>query len=213
MRVVSNEQMKQIEMNANSLGMSYSDMMENAGNAIADFIHKNTKDFENSIILFLVGNGNNGGDGYVAARRIRELGGNPLIIMVDGMPKTPNSKENFDKANDLGIEILSYEPSKSMALLFGSEVIVDCIYGTGFHGNLSDDIIKLNDIVSDCDGKKFAVDIPSGINGDGAVSSGAFKADFTIAIDSLKNAHISAFDYCGRVVCVDIGIPDECHSI
>lgn len=215
MRVVNASQMKQIEKNANDMGITYYQMMENAGMCVADFVRKNIKDFETKIILILTGTGNNGGDALVAARLINKYDGNPLIMMVDGPPKTTDAIKNFNKAKECGIEIISFEKDKSIPIIWGSDVIIDGVYGTGFHGELNDNIRALFSTISDSDAVKFSIDIPSGVNDSGEISDGAFKADFTIALDSLKNAHINenTFENCGRVICADIGIPEECHTI
>ena len=215
MRVVNASQMKQIEKNANDMGITYYQMMENAGMCVADFVRKNIKDFETKIILILTGTGNNGGDGFVAARIIKKFGGNPLIMMVDGPPKTIDAIKNFNKAKDCGIEIITFEKDKSIPIIWGSDAIIDAVYGTGFHGELNDNIKSLFSAISDSDAIKFAIDIPSGVDYSGEISDGAFKADFTIALDSLKYAHMkeNTFENCGRVVCADIGIPEECHKI
>ena len=104
---------------------------------------------------------------------------------------------------------------KSIPIIWGSDAIIDAVYGTGFHGELNDNIKSLFSAISDSDAIKFAIDIPSGVDDSGEISDGAFKADFTIALDSLKNAHMkeNTFENCGRVVCADIGIPEECHKI
>lgn len=213
-RVVTTKQMKEIEDNANSLGVTYNEMMENAGSEVADLILKNTKDFKTKIVLICVGSGNNGGDGYVVARKIKNIGGNPLILMVDGNPKTPDAITNFNKVIELGIEVITYDPESSMPIVFGCDIVVDGVYGTGFHGELNRDIKMLFDCILESDAVKYAIDIPSGVNADDCtVADGAYVADLTIALDSMKNAHISSetFKNCGRVVCVDIGIPEECH--
>ena len=216
MRIVTAAEMKQIEKNANDAGLNYYDMMENAGRGAAEYIKSNTKDFETKLCLICVGNGNNGGDGYVAARILKELGGSPIIMMACGEPKTPDSIKTFEIAKNMGIEIIAFEPDaaqKSMAVIFGCEVIVDCIYGTGFHGELRENVKPLFDIINDSDAVKFAVDIPSGVSDSGAPAEGAIKADHTIAIDSLKHAHINALDHCGKITTIDIGIPEECHNV
>lgn len=215
MRIVTIKQMKEIEKRADKSGLSYTQMMENAGCAAAELIRKNTKNFESKIVLILVGKGNNGGDGFVAVRRIKELGAKPLIIMAEGLPTTADAKLNFDLAKKQGIEILDFDAKKSAPLIYGSDIIIDCVYGTGFHGELRTEVKQLFDIASDSDAVKYSIDIPSGINADDCtIADGAFKADFTVAIDSLKNVHISdkTFEYCGHTVCADIGIPDFCHD-
>lgn len=214
MKIVTTKEMKIIEDKANKLGITYYEMMENAGVAVADLIYKNTKDFENKIILICVGTGNNGGDGYVVARKIKELGGKPLVMIIDGVPKTPDSIINLNKVVDLGIEVIDFDSNSSLPIIFGCDIIVDAVYGTGFHGELNESSKKLFNCISDSDAIKYSIDMPSGVNPDTAeVADGAYIADFTIALDSMKNAHISAdaFKNCGRVICTDIGIPEECH--
>ena len=96
MKIVTAAEMKEIERRANERGMSYYDMMENAGRKAAEYIKENTKDFGTKLCLICVGAGNNGGDGYVAARYIKELGGTPIIMMACGTPKTPDAARNFE---------------------------------------------------------------------------------------------------------------------
>lgn len=216
MRIVTINEMKEIERRADKSGLSYFQMMENAGTEAAKIIFNNTKDFETKIVLICAGKGNNGGDGFVAAKRIKEFGGHPLILLADGSPVTADAKKNFDIALSEGIEVIEFDSSMSKSLILGSDIIVDAVYGTGFHGELKPQIKELFDIINGSDAVKYAIDIPSGINADSCtVADGTFKADYTVAIDSMKNAHISSdtFLYCGRVVCVDIGIPEECHNL
>ena len=206
MKIVTAAEMKKIERRANERGMSYYDMMENAGRKAAEYIKENTKDFGTKLCLICVGAGNNGGDGYVAARYIKELGGTPIIMMACGTPKTPDAARNFELAKDMGIEIVRFDPGLSAAVIYGCEVIVDCVYGTGFHGGIREDVRPLFDIINDSDAVKFAVDIPSGVPDDGEPAEGAIKADHTIAVQYLKHAHVSALENCGKITVIDIGI-------
>ncbi len=209
MRIVTADEMKSIEKAAFDAGMSYYDMMENAGRGIAGYVKENTKDFETKLILICAGTGNNGGDGYAAARYLKNMGGSPIIMMAGGQPKTPDAARNFELAKDMGIEIIAFEPDasqKSTAVIYGCEVIVDCVYGTGFHGQLRQNVRALFDIINDSDAVKFAADIPSGVPDSGEPAEGAVKADHTIAIQYLKRAHISALEHCGKITVIDIGI-------
>ncbi len=206
MRIVSASEMKEIERAAFERGMSYCDMMENAGRAAAEYIKDNTKNFETKLCLIVVGTGNNGGDGYVAARYIKNFGGTPIIMMAAGEPKTPDAIKNFELAKAMGIEMIKFDPKISAAVIYGCDVIVDCVYGTGFHGAIRDSVRPLFDIINDSDAVKFSVDIPSGVPDSGSPAEGAIKADHTIAVQYLKRAHISALDHCGRITTIDINI-------
>ncbi len=206
MRIVSASEMREIERAAFERGMSYYEMMENAGRAAAEYIKDNTRDFETKLCLIAAGTGNNGGDGYVAARHIKDFGGTPIIMMASGEPKTPDAIKNFELAKAMGIEIIKFDPKISAAVIYGCDVIVDCVYGTGFHGELRDSVRPLFDIINDSDAVKFAMDIPSGVPDSGSPADGAVKADHTIAVQYLKRAHVSALDYCGKITVIDIGI-------
>lgn len=209
MRIVSTAEMKEIEKSANERGISYYDMMERAGRGTAEYIKANTKNFETKLCLVVAGTGNNGGDGYAAARYLKEMGGIPMIMMASGPPKTPDAIKNFELAKDMGIEILLYDSKVSASVIYGCDVIADCVFGTGFHGELRENIKSLFETINDSDAEKFAVDIPSGVSDSGVPSEGAIKADHTIAIQYMKNAHISAPEQCGRIKVLDIGIGTE----
>lgn len=216
MRIVTIKQMKEIEKRADQSGLSYFQMMENAGTETANIIFKNTKDFETKIVLICAGKGNNGGDGFVVSKKIKELGGHPLVILTEGSPVTDDSIKNFEIICKEKIEVLELDLAVNKSLILGCDIIVDAVYGTGFHGELKPQIKELFNVINGSDAVKYAIDIPSGINADSCdIADGAFKADYTVAIDSMKNVHISSdtFEYCGRIICADIGIPDECHNL
>ena len=93
--VVTPEQMKQLEKLTDESGVSYLEMMENAGTALAAVILERLKDKSNKNVLFLCGSGNNGGDCFVAARLLEERDVRCTAALLCGEPKTDISKENF----------------------------------------------------------------------------------------------------------------------
>ena len=87
MKALNNQQTRELEQWAVDEGIPYITLMEHAGTAVAEYISSHYNIREKRTVI-LCGKGNNGGDGFVAARIIKKFGGNPLIMMVDGPPKT-----------------------------------------------------------------------------------------------------------------------------
>ena len=95
-------QMKQIEHDADAADLSYTQMMENAGQAAAKVLLEK-KDFRTAAVF--CGTGNNGGDGFVLARALHENKKGVRIVLVGGNPKTPDAILNWEKAQSLNIPI------------------------------------------------------------------------------------------------------------
>lgn len=213
--IVTASEMKEIERRANESGLSYYQMMENAGTAAFATIRDEFPCIK-SLFVFC-GKGNNGGDGFVVARLAVNEGIKASVVLVEGEPVTEDAKTNFEKLPE-SVEIfdLSQCDENKLEELFlqdkNESVIVDAIYGTGFHGNLREDGSKACKLIKDSRMKVVSLDLPSGCNCDTKeVADGAVEADITVAFDSLKNIHISGVKNVGKCVLVDIGIPDCCH--
>lgn len=203
-------QMKQIEKEAAESGLSYTQMMENAGTAAADFI-LSVQQVEKNRFLIFCGKGNNGGDGFVAARKLREKGAAVQIILADGPPVTPDAVKNerLCEAEHIPVVDLKMSGDEAARLAAQADVMVDAIYGTGFHGTLSATARRAAELINGAKASVYALDIPSGLNGDsGDADANAVAADCTIALHRYKYAHLMEKNnrYCGRLVCVGIGI-------
>lgn len=207
---VTVSQMKEMERKAAQSGISYTRMMENAGTAAADFI-AGVQPVEKKAVLIFCGKGNNGGDGFVAARKLLEKGAGVWVVLCDGDPVTGDAAGNRRLCQALGIPIIDLRQSGETAAQFAAEadVIVDAIYGTGFHGALSDTVRRAARLINEAKAVVCALDIPSGLNGDsGQADEDAVKADYTIAFHRYKCAHMMEENqkYCGRLARVEIGI-------
>ena len=203
---VTAAQMKEIERQANESGLSYYQMMENAGTSAFRKIREKFPDAKGFMIF--IGKGNNGGDGCVVARLAAQEGFKVTLICVVGVPVTPDAVKNFELLKDLPVEIISID--EFTGLMFGSgRVIVDAIYGTGFKGELRPDGRFACDVINASGLKIAALDVPSGVNCDTSqAAEGAVKADITISFHANKPVHEdpSAAQYCGEVFTADIGI-------
>ncbi len=162
------------------------------------------------------GKGNNGGDGFVVARRLKQQGWDVDLVLVDGEPVTPDAIENRRLTQQLAI------PEKSLTETEqdspdGPDVVVDAIYGTGFHGQLREAgaLAAAQIAAARARGARvFALDIPSGMGGDlteeDDLDPRCVRADVTITFHAKKAVHLQGFagKYCGRIIVADIGIVD-----
>ena len=218
MKVYSCEQMRTIEENANSKGMSYITMMENAGAACFKEICNIIGDFFGKNVTVLCGNGKNGGDGFVIARRLYEAGCNVNVVLACGFPKADEAIHMFSMLDTDNIIITNSVDSitNSLKIIKQSDILVDCLFGIGFKGALRGDSIALvKEVNENQKAIKISVDIPSGLEGDSNAVNGEFiKADFTLAITCKKPVHAlkPTLNHCGEVRVLNIGFSDECYD-
>lgn len=208
MRVVTVAEMKQIEKKADVSGLSYRQMMENAGTAAYKVIQEKYPNLEKMVVI--AGKGNNGGDGFVVARLAAMDSIQVQVILIEGIPVTEDAAANYEKLKSFPVKITDMDKAWNTT---ESDVIVDALYGTGFHGELRPAGKMACRYMNVQAGKVVALDIPSGMNADtGKAAEGAVKADITVVFDSYKYAHSeNSDDICGEIILEDIGIPEECH--
>jgi len=164
-------------------------------------------------VLIVCGSGNNGADGYALARRL--AGDIPLAVYSACDAKTENCKRERDAALAVGVKFVSR--STFLKRLTSSALVVDCLYGTGFHGTLKPDVSALIDTINKAPCFRIACDIPSGIDKRGAVLTEykrmplAFNADVTVSMGALKAAYFgdAAKDFCGIIKKYDIGVSER----
>ncbi|MBR3631379.1 MAG: NAD(P)H-hydrate dehydratase [Oscillospiraceae bacterium] len=205
---VTPQQMKQLEELTDRSGVSYGEMMSRAGHALAETIMERYP--EKRCVLFLAGNGNNGGDCYVAARILGQKGWRPEILSPLGKPHTYIANTALELARQEGIPI--YE--EAYDFLFGEpEIVVDGLFGTGFRGELSP---GMRSILARTEGKiRIACDIPSGGNAlTGSVSEGSVPADLTVTFGAVKlgMTQYPLRSFCGEILTADIGIPADAFA-
>ena len=256
-------EMKLLERRGDEAGLSYYQMMENAGTQAAKMIraycemtgvkpdegedlgkaaaaapleyraevadrHKGTGfyDIPEAVekplrVMIFCGSGNNGGDGFVVARLLANAGFQVTVVLVSGDPKTQDAGTNFQLLSDLPVSIIRMDGMEEDALDQGDlpDVLVDAMFGTGFHGVMRGNGLKAAEYINNCHekhGKKvFALDIPSGLGGDQLkkkkIPCEIIKADYTITFHARKPVHMRRFAarYCGEILVADIGIDEE----
>lgn len=216
MFVVTSNQMYQAECNAVKRGTTFPKLMEDAGIACADIIIKNycIGRQKPAKVLVICGKGKNGGDGFVAARRLWEQGCSVTVMLACGEPKAKDAADNYILLESAAIECFEYKDDLPLYrdLINRSDIIVDAVFGTGFSGKLDPALTRLAKAVNASPAKVAAIDVPSGANCDSASIEGAvFRADLTVAISAYKPIHIMkpCCTVCGRVTVADIGIREE----
>lgn len=206
--VVTNSQMKTAEQRCDEAGTSYLQMMENAGTRCAEFLLELLPESAGTVVL--CGSGNNGGDGLVIARILHEHGRKVSVVLAAGEPRTDCAKANFARLS--GVEVFTAEHAH--AALEGASCAVDCIYGTGFHGELNDAAAGVIKAAENCE-IRVSVDVPSGVNSDtGEIDCRCFKPTHTLVLAAMKAGLLNnpAADILGEVRLLDIGIGEPCFK-
>lgn len=208
--ILTPKQMRFAEEESVKLGVSLAELMDNAGAKLARCIINYTKRFIKRRVVILVGSGNNGGDGLVAANFLVDEGIMPIIILCCGLPKSELALNAYNNLNR-NVVILDKSDEKIMRILYTTDIIVDCIFGTGFHGSLESELSEFISRINDINAYKIACDVPSGVNSlSGQIAENTFIADETITFHRGKvGMFISpAKECCGKIDRADIGIPN-----
>jgi len=219
MKLVTVSQTQAIEKEADASGLTYDQMMENAGQGLADIILGLYVGDVESEVVGLVGPGNNGGDTLVALSILAAEGWKARAYLVKR--KKDDLVKRFLEA---GGEVLSKEnPFEQLAEAIGTaDVLLDGIFGTGIKLPLKKDVTELlsevNDILDGSDESPFiiAVDCPSGVDCDsGQVADETIPADLTVTMAAVKQGMLKlpAFEYIGELKVVDIGLPADLSSL
>jgi len=225
-RILMGSRVAQIDKMAIESGIDSKWLMKNAGTGMAREIISHYKDSKPKRAprgTVVCGGGNNGGDGFVIALHLLEMGyGINVYHIVPPEKFSPDSSHYYNELKSKypkSIQQIAPDKTGSMAKeLEKSDLIVDAIFGTGLHkGPIrrpASDIIKMiNNASTKSEGPRiYSVDIPSGIDSDnGQVLGDAVKADHTITFGCRKMGNINCpgASYNGRVSVIDIGIPQE----
>jgi NAD(P)H-hydrate epimerase len=219
MKLVTVSQMQAIEKEADNNGLTYDQMMENAGQGLADIILDLYRKEAGLEAIGLVGPGNNGGDALVALSTLAAEGWKTRAYLVKR--KKDDLIKRFLEA---GGEVLSKEnPFEQLAQAIATaDVLLDGVLGTGIKLPLKKDVAEIlsevNDAIDGLDESPLiiAVDCPSGVDSDtGEVAEETIPADLTVTMAAVKQGMLKlpAFEYVGDLKVVDIGLSNELSSV
>ncbi len=209
-KVLTCAQMREVEKAAADSGLDYQRLMENAGSAAAKTIRQRYP-VAGRPVAILCGKGNNGGDGFVIARKLLNEGASVTVVLTCGQPQTADAREMFSRLRtlDIGVVSLETEPYIAASSVREAALIVDAVYGIGFHGRLPDYLRSLFRVANASPAPTAAVDVPSGLNGDtGEADEDTLRADFTVTFTAMKAglAEANASLYTGEIQVAEIGI-------
>lgn len=218
-KVVSVEQMRQIEQAADAAGHSYDQMMELAGAAVAHELMARVEQIEGQSMLVLAGSGNNGGDALVAADLLAEAGVQVAVYLTKGRPE---DDPHLAKLRQRGLLIAVAEQdqrSRVLKLQLGkADILLDGVLGTGIQLPLRGEAQEVLKAAGAALAQRatrpvvVAVDCPSGVDCDsGEAAPEALAADLTVTLAAAKHGllRFPAAELVGELVVADIGIPDR----
>ena len=216
MKIVTAVQMREIEDRSERAGVSADALMENAGLAFARAVRRRVGVLAGVRIVVLVGPGNNGGDGLVAARHLARWGANALAYLCG---RRPDPDPKLRAAGDAGVGLADSAADPDSArlseALASAHVVIDAILGTGrsrpIAGSLADILRALARAKSERPQLRVAaMDLPTGVDCDtGDADPLSVSADATIALGYPKRGHFAfpAANFAGELEMADIGIP------
>jgi hydroxyethylthiazole kinase-like uncharacterized protein yjeF len=203
LELLTAEEMGRAEQLAIEGGVPSLALMENSGRGVAEEVVKRFPRGSKAVVL--CGPGNNGGDGFVAARFLRERGYQVRLALLGRTEDLTRDSKEMARRWDENIEPMSLQ------CLNGAQVVVDAIYGAGLRDNIEGVPAQMIEDVTKRGIPVIAVDVPTGVDATKGVIKGmAFKAAATVTFFRRKTGHVMlpARLYCGDVRAVDIGIPN-----
>lgn len=216
MKILTAEQTRQIDRECVKAGTPVSLLMENAGKAVAEETQKCLGKIKQQNILCMIGAGNNGGDGLVAAHYLQERGATVNIYLCS---QRPDDDENLKRVQGKNITCIEAAGDKKLekfdSLLASADCIIDALLGTGkmrpLQGIYKEVLGKINEAKQSRKTCIVAVDLPSGMDADtGAVDDACPYADITVTLGFPKPGlfKFPGAERVGKLKIVDIGIPE-----
>jgi NAD(P)H-hydrate epimerase len=205
--IVSVAQMRALEAAAFGAGISEAELQQHAGEAIAEEVHRRLEPGERVVVL--VGHGNNGRDGGVAAAWLAQRGVGVELVLA---PRHAITADELARLRDLGVSTVPAEDSGDVQrALGGADVAVDALAGIGTHGALREPLATLARQLNETP-KTYvvALDVPSGIDADSGQTPGeTVRADLTVTLGAVKQGllRFPAAERVGQLVAREIGIP------
>jgi len=214
MKLCTPKQMQNIDRRAiDDLGIPGLELMENAGGAVVDAILEQFGDPADKAVTIVCGKGNNGGDGFVVARKLYEQNAIiDLYLIGERESVKGDARTNLIRAEEIGLTVHEIKESEDFEISESTTLIVDAIFGTGFSGDIREPCAGIISKINEHYAFVVAVDAPSGLDGaTGEVSDPTVMADITITFGLPKygQAVYPGKEYCGYLMTADIGFPEE----
>lgn len=211
------EQMRELDRRASEVyGISEELLMENAGES-SYFVLREKWGVEGKRYAIICGGGNNGGDGFVVARKILSSGGEPRVLLLADREKYGGpAGMNLEILDKLGVEVMRLESAAQLASeLARADGIVDALFGTGLDREVRGLHAEVISSINLCRKPVLSLDIPSGIQGDtGRVMGVAVEADLTVTfgLPKLGNILYPGCLYGGELRVTHISFPPALYD-
>lgn len=188
-------------------------LMENAGASVVRLTQPYV-DWDGAFTVILCGTGNNGGDGFVAARYAAEKGARVLVLLMGNEAHMSESSKQYKAvAEKMGIPVISISKAEEGApYIHDADILVDALIGTGLSSEVKGEKALLITLMNEAQGIIISVDVPSGMMTDSGKAAGVVvDADYTVALGSVKRGHVlyPGSSYTGTLLYSPIGIPNE----
>ena len=217
MKVCRVAEMRQMDQRAtDEYGIPNEILMENAGDAVYSVIQKEFG-VGGKKFAVLCGSGNNGGDGFVIARKLHSSGGEvKVFLMADRAKYHGAAKKNLEIIKRFPFEIKTVTSARQLKNdVAEADAVIDALLGTGLDRNVEGLLKQVIEAVNTSGKKVFAVDIASGINGDNGREMGiSIKADVTVTfgLPKLGNLLYPGYNRGGKLYISHISFPDALYN-
>ncbi|WP_018924799.1 bifunctional ADP-dependent NAD(P)H-hydrate dehydratase/NAD(P)H-hydrate epimerase [Salsuginibacillus kocurii] len=213
MRVVTGEEMGRVDAFAmEEIGLRGELLMETAGQKLTEAI-KETGLKKESQVVILAGTGNNGGDGIVISRLLKEEGYNVTTYVIPPFEKVRgDARKHLEIHQQAGHSVHQYDasPAECIDQLQTSDCVIDALLGTGIQGEVREPYTRLIEEVNRSAAFIVSIDVPSGLSAAEAANPNvAVRADLTLTVQCPKLSFYTypARTFCGELKTLDIGIP------
>jgi len=213
MKILTAAEMGEADRASVTAGVSMTTLMQHAGEAVARFVRSQYPQAQR--VTVLCGTGNNGGDGFVAAKVLADAGVDVAVLLVGDEAKLKGeAADAYSLLDGRGVAVFAFEPEGLDALLSGADLLLDAVTGTGFKAPLRGDAVVLGERIAGLKVPAVAVDLPTGWDADSVVETfpGAFRADAVVTFTAPKLAHVLGHltpGVFGPVVVAGIGSPEN----
>jgi NAD(P)H-hydrate epimerase len=210
--VITSREMRALELNAEYLGVSQLQLMENAGAAVANVVRTRFRSLKTKVVVFS-GLGGNGGDGFVAARHLFAIGYNVAVVLA-GRPSEIShdvAKKNCEALYRLQKNMTVHEVyDSSLVPEVNADVVIDALLGIGLKDEARPPVKQLIQRVNRLKAFRISADVPSGLDADSGKAFGeAVRADLTVTFHRAKPGLLKAKRFVGELIVAEIGLPPE----
>jgi len=218
LKILTASQTRHLEASCARIGLPSEKLMENAGRAVAEEVKRILGGTDRRHILVLIGPGNNGGDGLVAARHLHDWGADVTVYLLG---RRGDDDPNLKLVRERDIACVEAAKDEGMGQfnesLASADAVIDALFGTGTARPFSGNILSILDKVNMAKKKRpkwriIALDLPSGLNADsGAVDPATLYADYTITLGTPKPGlfNFPGAERVGKITVADIGMPEN----